>query len=57
MRWIATRDRFSPSNETCQCSETVFPIESQPDESLVVDEFCNLVGNVPDRILIDGSYR
>lgn len=55
VRWIATRDRLSPSVETCRCGESVIPLDEQPDESLAVDAWCNLVGQVPDRVLRDGS--
>lgn len=55
VRWIATRDRFSLSSETCRCGETVYPLDEQPDESIKVDAFCNLVGHVPDRVLRIGE--
>lgn len=54
VRWVATRDRLSPSNETCRCGETVYPLDEHPDEFLEVDALCNLVGHVPDRVLRSG---
>jgi hypothetical protein len=49
--WMPTRDRFSPSNETCRCGETVLPIDSREDESLEVDAAGNLKSCPADRIL------
>lgn len=55
VRWIATRDRFSPSSEVCQfCNEIVLPLDEQPDDLLQVDAFCNLVGCPADRVLRSG---
>jgi len=55
VRWIATRDRFSPSSEVCPfCNEIVLPLDEQRDEELAVDSFCNLVGTPEDRVLRSG---
>jgi len=42
---IPTRDRFSPSGETCpQCREADNPpISSRPDENIKVDKWGNLI--------------
>lgn len=55
VRWVATRDRFSHSgNSCCVCGEWLIPLDEKPDEALPVDEFCNLVKRPSDVILRDG---
>ena len=43
---VASRDRFSPSNETCGiCFTDTRPSHSRPDETLETNEFGNLIGD------------
>ncbi len=44
-RWkIATRDRFSPSLESCpDCNADIFPYDDVPDETLLTDAMGNLI--------------
>lgn len=49
---IATRDCFSPSSDLCPlCNEEVFPSGGFYDDTLAVDEYCNLT-NVPSAIIL-----
>ena len=42
--WEATRDRFSPSGETCpKCGYDVHPSDNKEDDTLKVDKSGNLV--------------
>lgn len=53
--WKATRDRFSPSSESCKCGEIVYPLDEKPDENLKVDKFCNLIEYPEDAELREGD--
>jgi len=56
VRWIATRDRLSPSGEVCRCGENTYPLDNMPDNTLETDGFGNLAEHVPDSVLRLGEW-
>jgi len=49
--WMPTRDRFSPSNEDCECGETVFPLYNKDTPEIKVDNMGNIIEYPPDEVL------
>ena len=57
VRWIPTRDRYSPSSDSCiECGERVTPLENEPG-NFDLDVHGNLLFYPPDRVLRRGSRR